>query len=398
MIGLRGSGVTDIGVALRQGALFISTRGRDGTASVATEELGILPVETLDSRLARSLNRAHPARRGFGRPSTIVALGASASRARLLPEMPCGASSRVVGEFVQENAARLFARTFVRPRVTAFVHRGRAVATIVDSEIVDAVARGCRTAGVRLVTVVPEILVALWVGERGPVLTRDGSAILEGETLDGEIVALSARYGDNATPSKAREVGGAEVAASIATSGGALAERLPVCRPQVPDRPISTARARVALVAGAVAALSLFAAEPVVAGLEMQRVSAELGRIGEQYAVAVEQHRRIVQASVGVADIAMAHAVRRSVIQPIARLTLVLPSTVSIAHLHIDSAGGTLVAIAPQAGLVIERLEASPYLVAPRLAGPITREIVGGKVLERVTVEFQLSSAPPRQP
>ncbi|MGH7649038.1 MAG: hypothetical protein ACREND_13040, partial [Gemmatimonadaceae bacterium] len=54
---------------------------------------------------------------------------------------------------------------------------------------------------------------------------------------------------------------------------------------------------------------------------------------------------------------------------------------------------GNVVALAPHAAAVIDAVERMPGLTSPVIIGPVTKENVGGRNVERVTVQFRLMPA-----
>ena len=105
---------------------------------------------------------------------------------------------------------------------------------------------------------------------------------------------------------------------------------------------------------------------------------------------------------------AAAFANARHVLTPfLAALTIALPPQTALTSIHVDTAGGTLVALTPNASAFIRRLEQVPGLAAPALTGPVTsrpvllpRPTASGSApsspvtLNEVTVRFRLTPVP----
>jgi hypothetical protein len=72
----------------------------------------------------------------------------------------------------------------------------------------------------------------------------------------------------------------------------------------------------------------------------------------------------------------------------LADLTRAMPNGTAILSLQVDTAGGSLVALGERATSVVASLETTRSVTSPRLVGPITREVVGGKELDRVSIRF----------
>jgi hypothetical protein len=75
-----------------------------------------------------------------------------------------------------------------------------------------------------------------------------------------------------------------------------------------------------------------------------------------------------------------------------------LPTGGALVSLRVDSAGGTLVALAPRAAILIERLEHVPGLTTPTFVGPVTREVAGSSEVERVAIHFNWARVSARPP
>lgn len=97
---------------------------------------------------------------------------------------------------------------------------------------------------------------------------------------------------------------------------------------------------------------------------------------------------------------------RHSVTQTLAGITSALPPRTALLNVHIDTAGGTLIAVTPSAGPLLSALERSTGLGSLELIGPVTSESlesatqgtptanasVSNQTLSRVTVRFRFAS------
>lgn len=84
-------------------------------------------------------------------------------------------------------------------------------------------------------------------------------------------------------------------------------------------------------------------------------------------------------------------ASRRSTTTLLADLTRALPKEAALVAFRIDTAGGTLVALGTRAAQVMTALEAVKEIASPEIVGPVTRETMGGREVERVTVRFRFA-------
>jgi hypothetical protein len=71
-----------------------------------------------------------------------------------------------------------------------------------------------------------------------------------------------------------------------------------------------------------------------------------------------------------------------------------LPESTALAALHVDSAEGRFVAIAPSVVEVLPALGSVTRAIDPRITGSVTRENVGGVWLERATLRFRRPASP----
>jgi hypothetical protein len=86
---------------------------------------------------------------------------------------------------------------------------------------------------------------------------------------------------------------------------------------------------------------------------------------------------------------------RHSAVMFLGGLARALPPDVMLVAVRLDSAGGTLVALAPRAAQVMTPLERTPRVVSPEIIGPVTREWVGPAERERVTIRFRWETKSP---
>lgn len=83
----------------------------------------------------------------------------------------------------------------------------------------------------------------------------------------------------------------------------------------------------------------------------------------------------------------------------LAGLTRALPDSVFLVGLRLEGDGtGSLSGYAPQAAAVVARLERGGIVRSPSLEGPTTREVIGGRALERFAIRFRLPPAPEQMP
>jgi hypothetical protein len=104
------------------------------------------------------------------------------------------------------------------------------------------------------------------------------------------------------------------------------------------------------------------------------------------------RERELRRTTATLGEVAAFDGGRRSATLLLADLTRALPDSSAIAAIRVDTAGGTLVALTPRAATVLSGIERVPGIVAPEIPGPVTREAVRGRELERLTVRFRLDA------
>jgi hypothetical protein len=309
----------------------------------------------LGNALAAFLDRLPPRR--FGRPHVTVALGATFAQTKRLAGLPPIGDERVLAKTVQEHAARFFLKNGV-PLVTTSVRLdvdGQPWGAALQKDVVDTIVSVCRASRLDLLCIVPAIDVS-----------KPEIAALA--PLGVEALEFAAAYGAAVTP-------------------GALAWRTrAVGDEQAPRWRVTT----IACAAGLSLVLALLAPGLGARAAEHRSI-AHLATIAAptRSAQRVARDNDLVTRALG--EVASFDRGRRPVTVLMAALAKALPDGAALLALHVDSAGGSVVAFTPRAGALLARLETVPGLAAPEITGPVTRETAGGHEVERVTVRFRSS-------
>jgi hypothetical protein len=382
-----------------------------------------------DEPLSRSLGvflAGLPGGRAWLPRHVAVALGPSFAQLKRLPGLPPLTGQRELGAAVRTNAARFFLRNGV-PLATSTLRvdaPGVAWGAATERPVLDEIAAACRSAGLRLTTVVPTgaVLGAITTGyaidDADDVSTtvawHDGADRYGFTYLHGHLVASQRSPRAIASPADsvaltsirpAHTVGRAfagAYGAAIAWRGEPVAWQ-PTYDPALP----ANRRARVLALGAFVIAL--------VAALATPGLSATLsarGAVAHLHAGAV--HRRtalatrdsLARATAALTQVTQFAATRRPATFTLRALTNALSKGSALLALQIDTAGGTLVALAPQTAALVTALAADPFLGSVEVVGPVTRESVPGipvsgsptpapRDIERVTVRFRFATASP---
>ena len=359
------------------------------------------------SEALRPLLAACP-RRGLLPISVTAAFGPSMSQLKCLTELPPVTEPRALTAMVQENVGRFFLRNGVPLTISGALLEtpGRVWVAAFDAPLVDEAAAVCRDAGLNLRYVVP-CAVAL----RRTIL--DDSITW----MDGD-VQLDIRFGaaapasvrripfDGSSQRPSRPIGAlaalqASAPHALDAAGAALTKRRDVIRARVPAPapPVATTRVAVLRSAG-VFALALVAAlvSPGVAtSIAVRRDRASQAAISVSARVAERNANELAATSTTLRALSDFGASRLSMTLLLAEVTRGLPDSATLVAFQVDSSGlGNVVALAPHAAAVVDAVERTPGLSSPVIIGPVTRESVGGRNVERVTVQFRL--LPPRGP
>jgi hypothetical protein len=371
---------------------------------VAASEREIDEAEPLESAIEQ-LVRTVPIGR-FRRPRVVVALGPSRAQVRRISGLPHVSKPRVLAQLVQQSADTFFLRSG-RALLLARLDLeapGTTWAAALDEECVRAAVAGCRAAGVRVRAVVAAAGVLPLALTDRPLVWRDGEIATEVTTnADGSLASVrripaALLPGSEAElhPVPALQVLGERAAcfadayaATRVTSATPLRlhpTRTRAARPAIPAWRI--AAAGLALAASVAAA----AAGPPLKARQAEAVAAaELASLQRERRAVADTERELERITATLADVEHFAAGRQSPTLLLEQLTRALPDGTALVSLRVDSAGGSLVALAPRAASVLAPLERVPAITAPAIVGPVTREIAAGRQVERVNIRFGLS-------
>jgi hypothetical protein len=313
-------------------------------------------------------------RRGLLPISVTAAFGPSMSQLKCLTELPPIGAARALAAMVQENVGRFFLRNGVQLTVSgALVETpGRVWIAAFDTPVIDEAAAVCREAGLCLRHIVPSAIALRRT-------TRDVSATC----TDGDVQLNALQV---------------SVPHALDAAGAALTKRSDAMLARVPAPSPPAATTRAALRRSAtVCALALVVAlvSPGIAtSIAVRRDRASQAAIAGGARVAERDANELAATSTTLRALSDFGASRRSMTLLLAEVTRGLPDSTTLVAFQVDSSGlGNVVALAPHAAAVIDAVERMPSLSSPSIIGPVTRESVGGRNLERVTVQFRLVPA-----
>jgi hypothetical protein len=119
-----------------------------------------------------------------------------------------------------------------------------------------------------------------------------------------------------------------------------------------------------------------------------------LAALGPTRRQVVADESDLARVSGALGEVAAFGSGRRSMTLLLADLAQALPIGSALVSVSTDSAGGTLVALAPRAALLIDKLEHVPAFGTLTIVGPVTREVAAAAEVERVTLRFRWTDAP----
>ncbi|HEY0014672.1 MAG TPA: hypothetical protein VGC13_00075 [Longimicrobium sp.] len=368
---------------------------------VAATEAEVGPGDSLSAAIAELLATAPLPR--FPRPKVVVALGPSLAQTRRIAGLPPLEDGKLLAQMVREGSGKFFLRNGVPLATTGvrIVAPGTVWAAALDERAVRAVETGCRSAGVRVDRFVPAVAVLGRALVDTHLMWPDGGSVAEVRLQGGElesvrrIAAAQAPAGapPEAVPALARL---GEHGWRFADAYGAAS--LPDYEPMVLRATGAGAddvpRWRMALAGGALAASLLFAAvAPAIKAMRAEDAAAgRIAAVQDRRRAASDTERELERVTQALAEAAAFDADRYSPTLLLADLTAALPQGSAVVAFTADTANGSVVALAPRAAAVVQPLEKVPGIVAPEIVGPVTREALAGRDLERVTIRFGIDA------
>lgn len=393
---------TIIGVALADGWLrAVGVRG--GTVAWAAElESGECTQEELESAF-RDL-RTHIPGRSRRRPVVTVAVGPARAQTRLVAGLPPLKDPVAIARIVQESASTFFLRDGA-PLVTTgvrFAGETSAWAGAFARPLVDDLTAACRAAGVRLRAIVPAVVSSGGAFEAGRFVLTDGPVHADVVVEAGRLTGVR-RFTNGTGPLPDVHARTTDALAGLgsdarryAVAFGAAVMRTDepvVLRPaKTPGAPRTAPRWRAAVaVAGAVlASVGACMAPGITATRAADSASARISALAEERRASIIAERDVRRFSSVLTRVAEFAARRPGTTALLADLARVLPDSVAITDLRLDSAGVRVTLVGTAVDGVAAALDATPGFAGVRLLGPITAESLDSRELQQVTIQFHV--------
>jgi hypothetical protein len=339
------------------------------------------------------------------RPRIVVAIGPAAAQVKRIAGLPPISDPAALAALVRECAGRFFLQNGTPLVATGvrLVEPGVAWAAAFEAPIIAAVEQACRAARVRVQAVVPSVVALHHAVEDERIVWHDGPVCAEISWANGALATARRLPADDRAVSSSitpvpRLATLGERSIRFADAYGAACidrEEALVLRGSAaaPVRAPSRTRLAVAATALGFTCAAALIGPDLAKVVALRRVTARLAALDASAREVREAERELMRMTTALGEVAAFSASRRSATLFLRDLSRALPAGSALVALQLDTAGGTLVAIAPRAVAVVHALEQVPAIASPEIVGPVTREVIGGRGLERITVRFRLGGS-----
>jgi hypothetical protein len=318
----------------------------------------------------------------------VAAVGPARSQVRRLRGLPPVKSGALLSALVRQDPTRFFLQNGV-PVVTTDVQPlddGTAWAGAIEKPVVDAIVRACRRRRWRTPLITPTAAALIRVIEDESIEWLDGDIALmlthehsELQDCRREARAPHDDLDDEGTPvanilPAAPTFAGDAVRFADAIGAATLGARLPlVHRPSSAKTNIALPVWRWTLAASCAVLAIAFAlmAPGLVAIRDANRARQELASIATASAAAMSTERQLAGSVLLLAELSRFDRSSRSMTMTLASITRAVRPPTMLLSIHVDSAGGTLVALTPRAMALLDMLAHAPELSAPTIVGPV---------------------------
>lgn len=341
----------------------------------------------------------------WSRPRVVAVVGPAGAQTKRLSGLPLLQDGGALAEIVRESSGRFFLRNGV-PIITSGVRvddEGTWVAAF-ERPIVEAIKDTCARRKLRLSFVAPTLIVLSLATSQHTIRWRDGEVVAEATYgADGRLRAVK-RAGDGAA-----NAGDAHIVSALATLGAdawqfADAYGAAVANSGEPiawrgwskrgGQGVLSRAGRVAAVSALLAMLAAALAPSIGDAVSARRSSTQLAQLAPRTKRAVAARSELAQMTRALSEISAFAATRHSSVVLLSATTRALPEGAALASIHVDSTFGTMVIVAPRIAAAMSALDTVHAMSALEIVGPVTKEITGGKELERASVHFRLSRIP----
>lgn len=338
--------------------------------------------------------------RTLTRARANVVLSPAWVQVKSLCGLPPVESRRAANQLLRQNQQAFFLWKG-QPSVLADMHvdsNGAAWGAAFDADMLESLARALRARRVTLGQIAPAASALAAVVSDRRFCWSDGADLFELETNRRELrrvrrIVGTAEIEAAPLPESLRTVGG-EASEYLAAYAAAVApRRLPLGRRPRADAARVRRWKQVARVAACIALLASAMFALVAPGIRAARYADawkhELGRSRAAQTELARVQSDLRRVSEALDRIAAHDAGRGGITRALASLSRSLPDSTAILTIHLDSANGSFTAISPHVTDVLPALDDTETIVAPRIMGSVTRDVIGGATLERAAFRFR---------
>ena len=346
--------------------------------------------------------------RAVARARVSVALSPAWVQAKPLPGLPRVESRRVSNQLLGQNQQAFFLWKG-GPSVLADIHTnsdGAAWGAAFDPAMLESLVRAMRTRRMTLGQIAPAVAALGWLVAEGSCCWSDGEGLFELRASHGELqnvqrVSSTAASDTAPLPENLRTVGEDAEQYLAAYAAAVAPRRLPLAWRPRPGAPRVRHSKWAARAAACVAVLGSVGFALVAPGIRAARYAAawnaELTRSRAARAELARTQSDLRRVSETLERIETYTAGRGGITSALASLSGSLPDSTAILTIHMDSANGGFSAISPHVTDVLPALDDAEAIVAPRIMGAVTRDLIPGATVERAAFRFRRPRAT-RQP
>jgi hypothetical protein len=329
----------------------------------------------------------------------VGAIGPYAAQLKRVAGVPGSAGDRALSDAVRVNATRFFLRNGA-PLVTSSVLRrdGEFWCAALHAPVVAALAEACRIRGMRFRGCVPSAVALGAALTDGRVVWSDGDAVEE-VILRGGACAGARRVHSDERVTTAMRPPLAALEPDAARFADAYGAAIAGARSPLLVDPSAAPRARRqrALVRASLALCLLITTVGVMVGPAIRAIFRErsaierLNELGARSAAPLTAMRDLASATQVVRRVDAFASSRRPMVVLLGSLSQLLPDSTAIISLHVDSIGGTLVALTPVGNTILPDIARASGVVSAEITGAVTRETVAGATLQRLVTAFHFA-------
>jgi hypothetical protein len=353
--------------------------------------------------------------RRWPRPAIVAAVGPARAQLRRLSGLPPVVDAGALTRLVSESTSRFFLRNGV-PLVTTGVRRERAGDSdgwggAIEQPVIAALEAACAAHRLRLLAVLPTLAVIPHALQGDSLAWDDGDVRAHVTLAGGRLQALRRSTGDGtADPPDDEPLQAVPALAALGADAWRFADAYGAAIASVRDplairaarstsaAPVRPRRLAVAAIACTVAVASAVFGPTIAARHAASQATDALALLARDRRGAEAAEADLAHVTTALEEVAAFDRDRHPATLLVHDLARALPVGGALVTLRVDSVGGTLVALAPRAAALIERLEHVSSLSTPSFIGPVTREVAANSEVERVAIRFAWPHTSERAP